>query len=594
MCSGVNAMSDRRSVVLDGSSLPPKALIGGKAWSIARMRQLGLPVPPAFCLTTQLCQEFHASGRTLPADVADMVTQGVHLLEEETGRTFGGTDRPLLVSVRSGAAVSMPGMMDTVLNLGMNDEIELALARESGDSAYARDTHRRFLLQYARIVLRTRLYVEEDVDVATIRAHAEEEAGEAVPEDATQQLLRTVAAVFDSWDSPRAKAYRRHWAVEGDGTAVTVQAMVFGNLDDRSGTGVLFTRNPLTGGAEMYGEYLPRGQGEDVVSGEHDPLPLSALSDELPDVHHELLAAGRTLEEQAADAQDIEFTVQHGRLFLLQARTAKRSPDAAVRMAVDMVDEGLIDVDEALHRLTTDQVRTLLRPTLAGDVRDAATVLATGEPACPGVASGVVVLDSDKAEGRAADGEQVILARPTTSPDDVHGMISAQGVVTELGGSTSHAAVVSRALGRPCVVGCGEGILQGLADRCVTVDGTAGAVYDGILPTQQTTADEHPGLSRMLQWAVERSPLTVLFPDDPAVPDDTVDLDAHSVDDPSGIAEALAGATSAKGSVLSTDEGVRAALAAGVTTLVLRPRLPALIAALPPRAVDPEPTSPHV
>jgi pyruvate, orthophosphate dikinase len=587
-------MSDRRSVVLDGSSLPPKALIGGKAWSIARMRQIALPVPPAFCLTTQLCQEFHAGGRTLPADVADMITQGVDLLEQETGRTFGGTEHPLLVSVRSGAAVSMPGMMDTVLNLGMNDEIERALARESGDPAYASDTHRRFLLQYARIVLRTRLYVDADADVATIRAHAQEEAGEPIPEDATQQLLRAVAAVFDSWNSPRAKAYRRHWEVEGAGTAVTVQAMVFGNLDDHSGTGVLFTRNPLTGDGEMYGEYLPRGQGEDVVSGEHDPLPLSALSEELPDVHDELLAAGRTLEQQAADAQDVEFTVQHGRLFLLQARTAKRSPDAAVRMAVDMVDEGLIDVDEALHRLTTDQVRTLLRPTLAPEVRDGATVLASGESACPGVASGVVVLDSDEAERRASEGEEVILARPTTSPDDVHGMISAQGVITELGGSTSHAAVVSRALGRPCVVGCGEGILQELADRPVSVDGTAGAIYDGILPTQQTTADEHPGLSRMLQWAIERSPLTVLFPDDPAVPEDTVDLDAHAVDDPTNIADALGGSTSARGSILATDDGVRAALAAGATTLVLRPRLPALLTALSPREVDPEPTSPHV
>lgn len=579
--------------MLDGATLPEKEVVGGKAWSIARMRQLGLPVPPAFCLTTEICREFHAADRTLPDDVEGILDQGLAHLEAQTGRVFGGEPHPLLVSVRSGAAVSMPGMMDTVLNLGMNDQVEGALAGEADDQPYAQDTHRRFSLQYAKIVLGTRLYADDDATPADLRKLAEEECDRGIPTDPREQLRAAVAAVFDSWNNPRAETYRRHWDIHADGTAVTVQAMVFGNLDDQSGTGVLFTRNPLSGQPQPYGEYLPGGQGEDVVSGEFDPEQLDHLARHHPEVHQTLIDAGQTLEREATDAQDVEFTVQHGHLYLLQTRTAKRSPDAAVRMAVEMVHEGLISVDTALLRITTDQVRTLLRPTLAPEVRSGATVLARGEAACPGVAAGMVETDSDRAEQRAQEGEEIVLARPTTSPDDVHGMIAAQGVITEQGGSTSHAAVVSRALGRPCVVGCGSGVLQEVAGQAVTIDGTTGEIYDGRLPTKATTAAEHPGLSKVLEWALERATVRVLRPDDPDVPAETVDLDDAGVDDPASIAAAIGDATSVRGSVLATDEGVASAVAAGATVLVISPRLPALLAMLPDPSPDSEATSRH-
>lgn len=586
-------MNDPRWLVLDGTTLPDKRVVGGKAWSIARMRQLGLPVPPAFCLTTEVCREFHDAGQTLPADVDTMVRDGVAWLEEQTDRVLGATARPLLVSVRSGAAVSMPGMMDTVLNLGMNEKVEAALAAETADPAYARDTHCRFCEQYTKIVLGSRLYADADADPTEMRRLAVEECGRPIPEDPYEQLHGAVAAVFDSWHNPRARAYREHWQIDADGTAVTVQAMVFGNLDERSGTGVLFTRNPLNGDREPYGEYLPGGQGEDVVSGEYDPEELSGLADRLPDVHAALIQAGRTLEEWAHDAQDVEFTVQQGQLYLLQTRTAKRSPDAAVRMAVDMVEEGVIDEAEALRRVTTAQIRTLLRPTLAPEVRETAEIFAEGHAACPGVASGVVVADPDVAEERARAGESVVLARPTTSPDDVHGMIAAQGVITEQGGATSHAAVVSRALGRPCVVGCGPGALQDVAGEKVTLDGSTGKVFAGDLPTRSTTADEHPGLSRLLQWAEEHCPVQVLGPDDPDVTEDLVDLDEQGVDDPAHIPRAVRGHTGVCGGALATDEGVRAAVDAGATVLVTTPRLPALLAALPPPGPDDDATSPY-
>lgn len=465
---------------IDGRELPAREAIGGKAWSLARMRALGLPVPPAFVIRTEACHAWFDAGQRWPEELDAEIGAGIAWLEQCTGRRFGG-DPALLLSVRSGAAVSMPGMMDTVLDLGMNEAAESALAAETGQAAFAADTHRRFRELYNRIVLK--------------------ESGEAISSVPLEQLRRAIVAVFESSRSRRAKAYRKHHGLpENLPTAVTIQAMVFGNLDAYSGTGVLFTRNPLTGQAQPYGEFLARAQGEDVVAGTHKPEPLSRLRALLPELHAQLLAGAQKLEQEERDMQDVEFTVERGRLYFLQTRAAKRSPAAAVRIAVELVDEGLIEPLQALARVSVEQVDAVLRPYLSEARCREAEVLARGEPASPGVASGLVIQDCDEAERRAATGESIVLARPTTSPDDVHGMIASVAVVTDLGGSTSHAAVVGRQLGKPCVVGCGEGSAARLVGRTVTVDGERGAVYAGALALELPREQDHPWLSRLAGW----------------------------------------------------------------------------------------------
>ncbi|NKY31465.1 pyruvate, phosphate dikinase [Nocardia speluncae] len=471
-------------VLLLGSAITAgPELLGGKAWSLQRMAVLGIPVPPAFVLTTEVCRRMHSAGESLPPEVWDAVPAAVAELETATGRRFGAGPRPLLLSVRSGAATSMPGMMDTVLNLGTNDEVERALADEFGDTAFAADTHRRFRAQFEQVVGRT--------PVA----------------DPWEQLRGAIEAVIDSWRSPRAVGYRESRGLSHDaGTAVTVQAMVFGNLDDRSGTGVLFTRNPLSGDAEPYGEWLPRGQGEDVVSGRADALPLAELAAAMPEVHADLLAAAARLEADARDVQDIEFTVERGALWLLQSRVAKRTPEAAIRHAVLLRQAGLITTGEALDRVTPEQARALLDPRLDRAEPAATAAVATGKPACPGIATGRVVTDSGEAEERADRGEAVILARPTTDPDDVMAMSVAAAVITELGGSTSHAAVVCREMAVPCVVGCGTGSLMVLAGQTVTVDATAGAVYPGELTVVSGAPADDPDIALLTRWARAESP----------------------------------------------------------------------------------------
>ncbi|HZU64299.1 MAG TPA: pyruvate, phosphate dikinase [Novosphingobium sp.] len=488
------------TVRLDGADLPERALVGGKAWSIARMLALGLNVPPAFVVTTRACAAYQNGD--LPEGLEAEIAEGLAWLEAGSGRRFGAGPAPLLLSVRSGAAISMPGMMDTVLNLGITDATEAALAAETGQPAFARDTHRRFLELYAGIVLKAPAHLPPEGTPAQWRAAVALAAGQHLPEDPRAQLLAAVRAVFDSWNSRRARKYRQHNAIPDDlGTAVTIQAMVFGNLDADSGTGVLFSRNPLTGARAPFGEYLPQAQGEDVVSGKFTPLRLEAMHERVGAAHDLLLAASERLEQDSRDMQDIEFTVQKGRLYLLQARAAKRAPAAAVRCAVEMAEEGLISRAEALARVSPEQAAELLRPRLAEGATAGLAPIATGEGACPGVASGRVVSSPDEAEARAAAGEAVILARETTSPDDIHGMIGARAIITAQGGATSHAAVVSRALGRPCVVGCGAGVLA-LAGQVVTVDGS-GAVYAGALPLVVPGAADHPFLGRLLAWAEE-------------------------------------------------------------------------------------------
>ncbi|WP_261566374.1 pyruvate, phosphate dikinase [Frankia gtarii] len=451
-------MTGDELLLLDGRTGAKRDLVGGKAFGIERMLQLGLPVPPAFVLTTEACRRYLAS-RRLPDSMWGQVRELIGELMRSTGLGFGDDHAPLLVSVRSGASVSMPGMMDTVLNLGA--------------PSHAGDTRSRFEVQFAKVVARS------------------------APSDPWEQLRLAIGAVFESWYSRRAVAYRReHGIPDESGTAVTVQAMVFGDRDDRSGTGVLFSRDPVTGAPEPYGEWLPRAQGEDVVSGRLDARPLTALAALLPDVHRDLLMAADLLEQDGRDVQDIEFTVESSRLWLLQTRAAKRSPEAAIRHAVRMVTEGLISRREALDRITPAQIEAFLRP--RGEFPRDAVVLARGKPASPGIGVGEVVCDVEEALDRTTP---MVLVRPTTDPDDTPAMALATAVVTEYGGSTSHAAVVCREMAVPCVVGCGEGTLRALSGRTVTVDGFTGTIYAGA-PHMAAAGDGHdPDLATLLVWA---------------------------------------------------------------------------------------------
>jgi pyruvate,orthophosphate dikinase len=574
----------RWTLRLGGEDLPSRDLIGGKAWSVARMQALGLTVPPAFVVTTSACKAFLATGSE-PPELEAEIDAAIVWLESKTGRAFGKGPHPLLVSVRSGAPVSMPGMMDTVLNLGVNDVTEAALAGECGDPAFARNTHKRFLDLYAHIVLKsTAPEFDETKSPAEWRAAIAADCGAEVPAEVRAQLRGAVRAVFESWNSRRARRYRQHHNIPDDlGTAVTVQAMVFGNLDDCSGTGVLFSRNPSTGAREPYGEYLPRAQGEDVVSGKFTPGPLAALGAKLPEALAGLLNAAEKLEKAGRDVQDIEFTVERGQLYFLQSRSAKLAPHAAAHIAVDLANEGLIDRKAAVLRVSPDQVRLLLSPRIRERALEGARLLASGEAASPGVGIGVVVTHSDEAERRAQLGEQVILARPTTSPDDLHGMIAARAIVTEHGGSTSHAAVVGRALGRPCVVGCGKGVLGPLSGQIVTVDGRAGKVYAGELEIEAPDECDHKALATLTQWAAKESPLRVIAAasaEAGTAVDLSGDIDAADPEKIGAVLERVKGARGVRGGLIASDEGVRAAIQAGLEFIVADPVLPPLLVAV--------------
>jgi pyruvate,orthophosphate dikinase len=519
-------------VGIDGQDV---ARFGGKAAGLARMAAMQLPVPPAFVIETSACVLRRDSGGVPPELVAD-VRDAVALLEERTGKSFAGSDGvPLLVSVRSGAQISMPGMMDTVLNLGLDVGGALRLAAACGDPGFVMDTWIRFWAMYADIVLDVdpevlRNAVEEAHDAASTSltqasAQAFEDAvvqhlrdeGCAIHTDPWDQLLATVEAVFDSWDSRRAKTYRKHHGISDDlGTAVTVQAMVFGNLGTPSGSGVAFTRDPATGQPQLYGEYLSGGQGEEVVAGTHTPTHLSAAEGEWVSLVQQLTDLGSRLELEYRDALDIEFTVEEGVLYLLQVRPAKRTAKAALTIATQLVDDGQISVQDALLRVSVDQVASLVTPRFdqaeVAAARGRGDLLATGIAASPGHARGVLAVDPDRAADLEAEGVAVVLVRPTTSPQDLHGMIAAQAVVTQRGGATSHAAVVSRALDKPCVVGC-EDIEVDLDSRTVTigtevfeegaalsVDGATGEIFRGALLLGRGR-DEALALETVLSWA---------------------------------------------------------------------------------------------
>lgn len=520
-------------------------LLGGKGANLAEMASIGVPVPPGFTITTEVCSAFYENGKQLPDGLADQVEVALDEIGKLVGAIYGDYERPLLVSVRSGARVSMPGMMDTVLNLGLNDETVEGLARRSGDRRFAYDSYRRFIQMYASVVMGvahdffediletfknlngyakdTELSVEDWAEIIeSYKACVAEESGEPFPSDVHDQLWGAISAVFLSWHSRRAETYRRLHDFEDDwGTAVNVQAMVFGNMGDTSATGVAFTRNPSTGEKALYGEFLVNAQGEDVVAGIRTPQPLTkaareeagdvapSLEELMPVVFEEFVEITHQLEAHYRDCQDMEFTIQDGVLWMLQTRSGKRTTGAAMKMAVDMVNEGLIDRDEAVMRIDCRGLDQLLHPTLDPDADR--KVLTKGLPASPGAAVGEIVFDADRAEKLAAQGTSVLLVRIETSPEDIHGMHAASGILTARGGMTSHAAVVARGMGRPCVSGAGalkidlkartlrigdESFSEG---DVFTIDGSSGEVLDGPHPMRQ--ANLSGDFATLMSWA---------------------------------------------------------------------------------------------
>ncbi|HET9936988.1 MAG TPA: pyruvate, phosphate dikinase [Methyloceanibacter sp.] len=521
--------------------------LGGKGAYLAEMSRLGLPVPPGFTISAELCAVYYELGRKLPEELKPMVKAALDAVGATVGARFGDEDNPLLVSVRSGSRASMPGMMDTVLNLGLNDRTVEGLARRSGDRRFAYDTYRRFIQMYADVVLGldhelfeeileneknlkgleldTELSAEDWAElIARFKKLVETELGTPFPQDIHAQLWGAIAAVFGSWQNARAIAYRRLHDIPDDwGTAVTIQAMVFGNMGERSATGVVFTRNPSTGARELYGEFLLNAQGEDVVAGIRTPQLLTesarrainvkrpSLEALLPDVFAELKSVCEKLEAHFRDIQDIEFTVQEGKLFVLQTRSGKRSAQAALKIAVDMAREGLIGREEAVRSINAAQLDQLLHPMLDPDAEK--TVLAKGLPASPGGASGELVFDADEAVHLKAQGHNVILARIETSPEDVQGMHSALGILTTRGGMTSHAAVVARGMGRPCIVGASAvvidleretlsagGVLLHKGD-VVTIDGSTGDIIKGRVPMREPVLSDDFNI--LMGWADE-------------------------------------------------------------------------------------------
>jgi pyruvate,orthophosphate dikinase len=493
-----------------------RELLGGKGIGLAQMTQLGVPVPAGFTITTDACRAYMASGGEVEG-LDEEVAEHLERLEERTGKRFGDHEDPLLVSVRSGAAVSMPGMMDTILNVGLNDESVEGLARSTGNEEFARDCYRRLIQMFGETVdgiPHESFGVDDTVERA--REIYERETGHGFPQDAREQLKLAITAVFDSWNSPRAEVYRRTYEIPDDlGTAVNVVQMVFGNKGDDSATGVSFSRDPSTGEQGVYGEYLVNAQGEDVVAGTRTPQPLAELRARMPDAYEQLLETIAALERHYRDMQDIEFTVEQGHLYLLQTRTAKRTAAAAIKCAVDMTAEGLIEREEAVARIDPTQLDQLLHPRLDPDAEF--EVAAHGLNASPGAACGRIVLDADSAEERGKAGEPVILVRWETTPDDIHGLIQAKGVLTAHGGMTSHAAVVARGMGKPCVAGC-EGLeIDGKKVRLggqklkegdtITIDGGTGRVILGEVPLVPPAINQD--FETILEWADELRRLKV-------------------------------------------------------------------------------------
>ncbi len=534
-------MSTKWVYLFTEGSAQMRDLLGGKGAGAAEMTRAGLPVPPGFTITTEACNAYERNGGQFPPGMWDQVLAALREVETATGKTFGGADNPLLVSVRSGAKISMPGMMDTVLNLGLNPQTLQGLIARTKNPRFGYDAYRRFIQMFGKIVLgvdgakfehvldeeKQRVGAQLDTDLGAddlarvadrfaelIRA----ETGHDFPTNPYDQLRLAIQAVFRSWNSPRAIAYREFEKIPHDlGTAVNVQTMVFGNMGNDSGTGVAFTRNPNTGERVLYGEYLPNAQGEDVVAGIRTPHPISAMAQEWPEVYAEFKRYADLLEAHYRDMQDLEFTVEHGKLFMLQTRNGKRSAEAAVKIAVDMVGEGLITKPEAVLRVQPSQVEQLLHRRIDPAAR--VHVIARGLNASPGAASGKAVFDADLAVAWSQRGEKVVLVRPETSPDDVHGMIVAQGILTARGGATSHAAVVARSIGKPCVAGTetlkidlerrlfvADGVVVKEGD-VISINGSTGEVIEGAPPMIEPELTSE--LLTLLGWADELRRLQV-------------------------------------------------------------------------------------
>ena len=529
-------MSEKRYIYdLSEGDATMRNLLGGKGAGVAEMARIGVPVPDAFTVTTTACVETMNRGGEWPDGLAEEINAGLARLEERTGRKLGGSENPLLVSVRSGAVFSMPGMMDTILNLGVSDESVAAIAEESGNERFAWDCYRRFIQMYGEVVegvpayayedalteLKRKRGVELDTDlgpadlkelVATFKEISNEHLGGEWTSDPVEQLHRAVNAVFRSWQNPRAEVYRRANNIPSDlGTAVNVMQMVFGNRGDDSATGVCFTRNPSTGAKELYGEFLVNAQGEDVVAGIRTPRPLAEMREVLPEAYDELIDTMHRMESHYRDMQDMEFTVENGKLFLLQTRNGKRTAAAALKVASDLVDEGVITKEEALLRIEPDQLDQLLHPAI--DPSHGEKPIAKGLPASPGAAVGEVVFDADTAAERGGRGEAVVLVRYETTPDDIHGVIVAQGVLTAHGGMTSHAAVVARGMGKPCVAGASgihidaKGRTLTVGDRVIkegeviTLDGSTGDVFGQEIKLIPPRINED--FQRVVTWADE-------------------------------------------------------------------------------------------
>jgi len=533
-------MSNKRVYLFREGDKSMRDLLGGKGANLAEMTNIGLPVPPGFTITTEVCTEYYQAGRRLPDGLMDQVKTAIADVEKQMSRTLGGSERPLLVSVRSGSKFSMPGMMDTVLNLGLNDITIAALIKETGNERFVWDSYRRFIMMFSDVsfgiskhefdehifgIYKEKVGAKVDLDLNAEQmkevsqlflAHVREKAGREFPQDPIEQLALSIEAVFRSWNNDRAIVYRRTEKIPDEiGTAVNIQSMVYGNAGDDCGTGVAFTRDPSTGEHALFGEYLMNAQGEDVVAGVRTPVHIDELEKQNPEVYKEFVRLATTLENHYKDMQDLEFTIEHNKLFMLQCRSGKRTGPAAVNIAVDMVKEGLITKEEAVLRVSASHLDQLLHPRFDPSSLDAANMLAKGLAASPGAAVGKAVFDADTAAelGNGGKGEKVILIRDETNPDDVHGMLAAQAVLTARGGKTSHAAVVARGFGIPCVAGA-EALAVNTKTKqftvgnvtvkegdIVSIDGSSGIIYLGALPL---IAPEVTGsFGKLMEWADE-------------------------------------------------------------------------------------------
>lgn len=510
-------------------------LLGGKGANLAEMTNLGLPIPPGFTVTTEACTDYYNHGRSISEEIQTQIFDALALLEEKLGKKFGDTENPLLVSVRSGARASMPGMMDTILNLGLTDISVEGFAKRTGNPRFAYDSYRRFIQMFSDVVMevpkslfeRVIDEIKEDQKVhfdteltaedlkEVIRRFKEiykEKMGEEFPQEPRVQLMEAVKAVFRSWDNERAIVYRRMNDIPGDwGTAVNVQSMVFGNMGNTSGTGVAFTRNPSTGAKGIYGEYLINAQGEDVVAGIRTPQPITRLEEDLPECYEEFLKIANRLEEHYRDMQDMEFTIEDGKLYFLQTRNGKRTAQAALQIACDLVDEGMITPQEAVSRIEAKSLDQLLHPAFDPDALKKGTVMGQALPASPGAAAGKIYFTAEEAKEAHETGERVILVRLETSPEDIEGMHAAEGILTVRGGMTSHAAVVARGMGTACISGCGDIVIDEKKKQFtlggktyfegdyISLDGSTGKIYDGDIQTQEALISGNFG--RIMSWA---------------------------------------------------------------------------------------------